>query len=688
MRNKSSTLPIALTILLLLALCCLCISLVLFAGGTFIINQQWSKPTSTQTLSPIQRVTPTHIPSSILETNVHPTKIPLEQLEQIKTPIIAPQQTTLDILNAAVVPINDPIDLAHRLGGKTNITKALTDPLAPYQVGASKSFWVTNVDDNQNFSITATLRYAGAHMYFWIQDEVDYYEEDLQTLANEFEGHIFPTTQALFGDEWAPGLDGDPRIHILYASGLGQSLAGYFSSVDQLPPQVHEFSNGHEMFLINADTVFLWNKDIYSTLAHELQHMIHWHIDRNEETWLNEGFSMLTELVNGYDPSGFDFLYVQKTDLQLTDWGTTPGSNGPHYGASMLFATYFFDRFGKEATQLLIAESQNGMQSITTVLDNLGFKDPLTNKIITAEDLFADWAIANALGNLEVGDGRYHYRIYPNAPLAKTSDTISTCPIEPLVADVAQFGVDYIRISCPGEHTVIFKGENKTNLLPVDPFSGNNYFWSNKGDQSNTSLQRAFDLTHAEGPIEMTFQTWYDLEAGYDYAFVSASVDGITWQILNTSSCTYSNPSGNSYGCGFNGKSNGWQQETIDLTPFAGSQVSIRFDYVTDAAVNGDGLLIDDIRLDAIDYFTDFENDAGGWQAEGFARVQNELPQDFRVSLITFGEQIEVKPLILDENNQAEVILNLGSNIDSVIFVVSGTTPYTRQRARYQMTID
>ena len=117
MRNKSSTLPIALTILLLLALCCLCISLVLFAGGAFIINQQWSKPTSTQTLSPIQKVTPTHIPSSILETNVHPTKIPLEQLEQIKTPIIAPQQTTLDILNAAVVPINDPIDLAHRLGG-------------------------------------------------------------------------------------------------------------------------------------------------------------------------------------------------------------------------------------------------------------------------------------------------------------------------------------------------------------------------------------------------------------------------------------------------------------------------------------------------------------------------------------------------------------------------------------------
>lgn len=688
MRRDSSAIPIILTILLILALCCLCISLALLSSGIILLDQHNKKPTPADVTVTIQRPTPDSSPTSTIEIQTNPIEelaVPNQQSEPSAADLWG---QTIDILNSAEVPINDAIELALRLGGKSNIPKTFSDPNSPYQVGDSKSFWITNVDNNQNSRIAATLRYAGEHMYFWIEDDVEYTKEDLLTLSAEFDNHIFPTTLAVFGDGWNPGTPDDPRIHILYASELGQSLAGYFSSVDQLPPQVHEFSNGHEMFLINADTVPLWNKNIYSTLAHELQHMIHWHTDQNEETWLNEGFSMLTELVNGYDASGFDLLYTQNTDMQLTDWGSNIGTNGAHYGASMLFATYFYDRFGEEVTQALIAEQKNGMDGITAVLADLSIKDPLTGKIITAEDLFADWAVANILGNPNVGDGRYYYSIYPDAPLSKSNDTISACPADPITADVAQFGVDYIRISCPGEHTIIFTGEDKTNLLPVDPYSGNTYFWSNKGDQSNTSLQRHFDLTNVKGPVEMTFQTWYDLETDYDYGFVSASTDGLTWEILNSSSCTYSNPSGNSYGCGFNGKSNGWRQETIDLTPYAGEQVTIRFDVITDAAVNGDGMVIDDIRLDAIDYFTDFENDSGGWQAEGFVRVQNSLPQYYRVSLISFAEQITVTPLVFDENNRTEVKINLGSNIDSVILVISGTTPYTRQRALYEITIE
>ena len=127
----------------------------------------------------------------------------------------------------------------------------------------------------------------------------------------------------------------------------------------------------------------------------------------------------------------------------------------------------------------------------------------------------------------------------------------------------------------------------------------------------------------------MTYQTWYDLELDYDYVFVSASIDGISWQILNSTSCTMNNPSGNSYGCGLTGASDGWQLEQVDLTPFAGKLVSLRFDYITDAAVNGNGFALDDIRIDAINYFTDFEADDGGWLGEGFVRIQNVLPQSF-----------------------------------------------------------
>ena len=670
MRNQSSRLPVILTIIILVALCCLCISLVLFASGTILIANRETAPTITPVM--LEQPQP-HI--------IEPTTVPLPTLP------IEELTNTLETLNEVTIPINDPIELAERLGGKSDIPATFPDPNAPYLIGDSKSFWVTNVDNRENFLISATVRYLGENIYFWLEDSVTYDSADLVALGDAFDQAIYPTTRAFFGSEWTPGVDQDPKIHILYAGGLGDSLAGYYSSADQLHPDAHKYSNAHEMFLINSDNVQLWHTSIYSTLAHEFQHMIHWYIDKNEETWLNEGFSMLSELVNGYDPGGFDQLYTQNADLQLTDWGSNIGQNGPHYGAAMLFTTYFYDRFGTEATQALVAEGKNGMESIDIILADLDQRDPLTGKTLTAEDVFADWAVTNLVGDSDVADGRYHYSIYPQAPLAAHTNHIMACPTGPTPFDVAQFGVDYLRITCPGDYTLSFDGEVSTNLLPVNPYSGDNYFWSNMGDHSNMSLERNFDLTDVSGPIEMTYQTWYDLEEDYDYVFVSATTDMNNWQILNTTSCTSENPSGNSYGCGLNGASGGWQLETVDLTPFAGKIVTIRFDYVTDAAVNGDGLVIDDIRVDAIDYFTDFEQDAGGWTGEGFVRINNALPQSFRVNMVTFGDQVNVYPVELDQDNRAMIKISIDEGVESIVLVVSGTTPYTRQRANYQLEI-
>ena len=597
------------------------------------------------------------------------------------------QVDTLNALDQALVPINDPIELAERLGGKSAIPRIYPDLNAPYQIGDSKVFWVTNVDSRENFPVSATVRFLGEHTYIWVENQVEFEASDLITLGETFDQEIYPTTRAFFGSEWSPGVDDDPRIHILYTGGLGESLAGYYSSADQLHPDAHAYSNAHEMFLINADNVRLWHSSIYSTLAHELQHMIHWHIDRNEETWLNEGFSMLAELINGYDPGGFDRLYLQNTDLQLTGWGAHIGQNGPHYGASMLFTTYVYDRFGDDFTRALVAEQSNGLESIDIVLEAFEYDDPRTGETVTAEDVFADWAVTNLVVNPEVADGRFHYSIYPDAPLAVPSSTISSCPTGQTPADIAQWGVAYIKITCAGEYTLAFEGAQSTSLLPVNPYSGETYLWSNMGDHSNMFLERQFDLREVTGPVKMTYQTWYDLEQDYDYVFISASVDEEVWHILNTTSCTTENPSGNSYGCGLNGRSDGWQLETVDLTPFAGEQITVRFDYVTDAAVNGDGMVIDDIRVEASGYFSDFEADEGGWHMEGFVRIQNALPQYFRLNLVTFGEKIEVIPMTLDEANQAKIDINIGGDVDTVVLVVSGTTPYTRQRARYQLEI-
>ncbi|MFH1635161.1 MAG: hypothetical protein ABIG63_14305 [Chloroflexota bacterium] len=599
---------------------------------------------------------------------------------------------TLETLEQAIVPVNDLLDLAQRLEGKVNIPVTLDPPPAPLQVGAQDIFWVMDTDTDESFEIDATLRYATDHAYFWIENGVHYDEDELQNLAETFENHIYPTNREFFGSEWSPGIDGDPHLYIIYASGLGYNLAGYFSSVDEYHPLAHEYSNAHETFMLNSDNVNLDEDFTYGVLAHEFQHMIHWYRDRNETTWLNEGFSELASFLNGYDAGGFDYLYTRNPDLQLNVWPNDPDETSPHYGAAFLFVTYFLDRFGDEATQALVGHPANGMSSIDAVLAEIGagVADPITGAPIGADDVFLDWVLTSYLTDADVADGRFTYHNYAAAPQAGDTESIRSCPTDLLTHDVHQYGVDYIRIDCPGDHTLHFEGSVQVGVLPAEAYSGDYAFWSNKGDESDMTLTQTFDFTEHSGPLTLTYWTWYDIEEGYDYIYLAASSDGATWQILTTPSGTPEDPSGNSYGWGYNDLSGGdgtWIQEKVDISQFAGQQVQIRFEYVTDAAVNGEGFLLDDIAIPETGYFADFESDAGGWEAAGFVRIQNILPQTFRLALITNGNTTQVEYIPLSADNSADIVLHIGDDVDDVTLVVTGTTRFTRQTAAYRFEI-
>jgi hypothetical protein len=251
--------------------------------------------------------------------------------------------------------------------------------------------------------------------------------------------------------------------------------------------------------------------------------------------------------------------------------------------------------------------------------------------------------------------------------------------------------VDYIRITCSGEYTLDFQGSIHTTLLPEDAYSGEYAFWSNKGDESDMTLTREFDFTDLTGPITFTYWTWYDLEVDYDYLYLTISTDGgDTWEIIRTPSSTIEDPSGNSYGWGYNGLSGKgleWIQESVDLSEYAGEEVLIRFEYVTDAAVHGEGFMLDDVSIPELEYFEDFESGDGGWEGAGFVRVTNLLPQTFKLALITFGSEIKVEYLTLNADNALNIQLDLGRNVDEVVLVVVGTTRYTRQLAAYQFSI-
>jgi immune inhibitor A len=669
MANQSSSKSIIIIVILIILACCCVISILAITGIFLFTPNIFPDPTATQ-----QGITPTTTQTPFIQ---------ITPLTQVLDPIGA--QESLETLLSEIVPVNDPIDLAARLQGKLNIPATLPDPNMPYEVGDKKTFWVSNTDTTDNFQVTAVLRYIGDHVYFWIEDGVQYKNSDLQDLAKTFDKEIYPINQEFFGQEWLPGVDNDPRLYILYCGGVGDSTAGYFSSADELHPDAHMYSNAHEMFIINSDTVGLDEDYIYGTLAHEFQHMIHWYQDRNEETWINEGFSMLAELINEYDTGGFDYLYSMNPDMQLTDWGTDVGENGNHYGASFLFMTYFMDRFGENATKDFVAHPENGLASIDAVMNELNLNNPDTGEPYTGVEVFSDWAVSNYVLDSKVEDGRYNYESYSPYKV-NPSDEVTTCPSQ-VISDVYQFGVDYIEFDCAGEQTITLNGMQQVGLIPINAYSGSYFYWSNMGDESNMRLTREFDLTNVATPIFLTYQVWYDLEEDYDYLYLSGTTDNVTWQIMNTPSCTTTNPSGNSYGCGYNGSSNGWKEEKVDLSQFAGQKVTLQFDYVTDAAVNGIGLFLDDIRLDALDYYTDLEQDDGGWNAEGFVRIMNALPQTYSVSLIEIGNNTLVKHLTLDELNSIQIDVTIGGDIEKVVLVISGTTPYTRQKAEYRIDI-
>jgi carboxypeptidase T len=120
---------------------------------------------------------------------------------------------------------------------------------------------------------------------------------------------------------------------------------------------------------------------------------------------------------------------------------------------------------------------------------------------------------------------------------------------------------------------------------------------------SNTSRTmrstQKVDLTDATQAY-LRFKAKWDIEAAYDYAQVAASPDGQSWTPLcgkythdGTINQDFEQPI-------YDGTKDGWVDEQIDLSMFAGQQVYIRFGLYSDQGVNGDGIYIDDVIVDKI----------------------------------------------------------------------------------------
>jgi immune inhibitor A len=542
---------------------------------------------------------------------------------------------TMTALEEAIIPARDRVLLAQQLLGVGPIDPPPTEPEI-HEVGDRKSFKALNTSANRIFQFEAELLAIGEHVYIWVDTRGEVEPEAALALADAFDSTIYPGVRDLWGTEESPGIDGDPRVYALFTYNLGGGVAAYYSSENTFPAEVSASSNQHEMFIYELAAI---GTDIDSWLsesvtAHEFQHMIRDRVTPNMDSWLNEGLSVFTQAYLDYPDGAWSAMsYQDSPDTQLNHW--SEGDTSANYGGSLLFVTYFYERYGLKPLQTVTRLNISAMDAFNEVLVEMGASD--------VNDLFADWVLANYWRDndlvSEASDVSYGYDLIDGL----TEPVVEELDVEEEVIEeeANQYSAQYFEYDEDDldeiEALVLeFSAPGTVRVIPTDAVSGDRFWYSNRRDNSATTLTKEVDLT---GVTEATleYDLWFHTEQLWDYGYVLASTDqGETWTLLTTPTMTDSNPHGTSYGSGYSGESGGWVRESISLDDFAGQTVWLRFSMITDDATNQYGMAVDNVMITADGEpveSSDFEADSGGWLGEGWVWIDNVLPQSVWVQV-------------------------------------------------------
>jgi immune inhibitor A len=462
-----------------------------------------------------------------------------------------------------------------------------------------------------------------------------------------------------FGLPWTPGIDGDPRITVLNADLKG--AGGYFSSIDEYPPAVAQHGNGREMVYIAASALAAPGPSYDALISHELQHLVHHHGDPNEESWVNEGLSEVAWEMGGGSTDGIA-SFLAAPDTQLNFWPPA-GDTGVHYAESELFFDYLLDHYGgRQNAKALVDEQANGIAGVQAYLDQYG---------VSFDDVFANFAVANLI---DLPSGPYSHDHFKG-----TTTAIENATSKSGSGTVSQFGTDYIHVPAGSGDVFQFKGSRDVTI-GISPTAGA-FWWSGRSDSIDSKLTRSVDLSGVSAAT-LNFDAWYDIEDGWDYGYAAVSTDGgSTWTALPGQRTTTKNLVGAAYGPGYTGQSAGWVHETVDLSHYAGKQIALRFEYITDDAVNLTGFAVDNVQIPEIG-FIDTADSENGWTADGFQRINGPMTQQFIVQLVKSDGTVQR----ITVRNDNTATMPLGTS--DVTIAISGATPDTTEVAPYSWTIE
>jgi hypothetical protein len=426
--------------------------------------------------------------------------------------------------------------------------------------------------------------------------------------------------------------------------------------------------------------------------AHEYQHLLEYYSDTDEVNWINEGLADWAQTLTGYvDPSkpitdqDFDshiqcFLGWGEV---LTPANPNPRQGGPEnsltlwgdqnwddeaeilcdYGAAYSFMELLAGRYGEDFMTFLHHGQENGLAGLQEALDAFHIRK-------TSRKLLHEWSVAVALDGI-IDDGAKakrradrKYRIPTlDATINWNNDDAYESPGAP------PNGSDYVRLrnaegnylSAKQIRSIRFNG---ASVLPADAIEwvvdsdppdrgGNDALYSGSGDNFDRAIVRQVVVPAA--PATLTFETKYDTEVLFDYAFVQVSTDGgETYESLanahTTSEVDPSVPQAIKDNLpGLNGNSGGWTSESFDLSPYAGKTILLAFRYMTDGGVALPGWWVDNVQVNGA-VLSDGSS-LSGWQSP--SEINPTEVFRFTVQLIAYTadhKRVSVSKLRLDQN--------------------------------------
>jgi len=149
-------------------------------------------------------------------------------------------------------------------------------------------------------------------------------------------------------------------------------------------------------------------------------------------------------------------------------------------------------------------------------------------------------------------------------------------------------------------------GTNNWQLTNVDANTGNTSFFA-RNLASATEQRMTIEIPMPNNGQRRGISFWhrYDTEDGWDGGIVEISPNGIFWlnaggYVLENNYNNVLNPAADHSLPGelaFTGDSDGWVQTTIDLESIAWSNLIVRFRFVSDEEIGGNGWYVDDVRI-------------------------------------------------------------------------------------------